>query len=124
MTEGSAPSTRLSATERLLGWTNWTVLLRPMLNDSQLIATFWLDWRMVMSAPCWAIVAAPLETVPPFGKVWACGGAGQRSEGEGGRSEQDGAEAGGGGLGAGDHDYTPFFQSIGRSAARAPLRIA
>src|SRR3990172_4961119 len=69
MLEGSEPSTRLSAIELLLGWTNWTASLCPMLKLCQLIATFWLDWLMVILPGLPAMLALPADTAPPVGRA-------------------------------------------------------
>ena len=79
--EGSAPSTRLSATELLLGWTKLTLLPCAMLKESQLIATAWLVWVTVTVFGACEIVAAPAETVPPVGRLCALRGAGQAERG-------------------------------------------
>ena len=67
MLEGSEPSTRLSATELLLGCTNWTDSVCPMLKPCQLIATFWLDWVIVVLPAPPAMLALPADTAPPVG---------------------------------------------------------
>src|SRR6185503_4486816 len=70
MLEGSGPSTRLSAAELLLGCTNRTASPAPMLKPCQLIATFWLDWLIVVVPAPPAMLALPAETVPPVGRAW------------------------------------------------------
>ena len=67
MLEGSAPSTRLSATELLLGCTNRTASVCPMLKLCQLIATFWPDWLIVVLPAPPAMLALPADTAPPVG---------------------------------------------------------
>ena len=67
MFEGSEPSTRLSATELLLGCTNWTASFCPMLKLCQLIAAFWLDWLIVVLPAPPAMLALPADTAPPVG---------------------------------------------------------
>ncbi len=69
MLEGSGPSTRLSATELLLGCTNWTASVAPMLKLCQLIATFWLAWVMVVLPAVLLMPAAPSVTTPPTGRA-------------------------------------------------------
>src|ERR1700690_611178 len=67
MLEGSEPTTRLSATELLLGCTNWTASPCPMLKLCQLIATFWLDWLIVVVPTPLVMLALPADTAPPVG---------------------------------------------------------
>ena len=72
ITDGSAPSTRLSATDCALGWTNWTVSPAPMLKLCQLITTFAVVWWMVVYWFVLEIVASPRVTTPPSGwPAWA-----------------------------------------------------
>src|SRR6185295_15969090 len=70
MFDGSDPSTRLRATELLLGCTNLTASACPMLKPCQLIATFWLDWLIVMLPAPLAMLAPPADTAPPDGRAW------------------------------------------------------
>lgn|GEM_PF-3834363 len=69
--EASPPTTRLSATELLLGWTNTTELPCAMLKDCQLIAVFWLDWVIVTVEALPEMLACPAVTVPLVGKPCA-----------------------------------------------------
>ncbi len=70
MTDGSAPSTRLSATELLPGWTKRTLWPAPILKLCQSMTTFALDWLMTILLVPVLIVAAPAVTTPPVGD-WA-----------------------------------------------------
>ena len=67
MFDGSEPNTRFNATELLLGCTNWTASLAPMLKLCQLIATFWLAWLIVVLPAPPAMLALPADTTPPVG---------------------------------------------------------
>src|SRR5450631_4286323 len=69
MLEGSAPSTRLSATELLLGCANCTASADPMLKPCQLIAAFWLVWVIVVLPGVEAMLALPADTAPPMGRA-------------------------------------------------------
>ena len=69
MLEGSEPSTRLSATELLLGCTNWTASPAAMLKLCQLIAAFWVDWLMVVLPAPVLMLAPPAATTPPAGRA-------------------------------------------------------
>src|SRR5688572_1554745 len=79
ISDGSAPSTRLSATELELGWTKTTLLSLPIENVCQLIAACWLDWVMVTVWPLLEMVALPAVTVPPVGALCAWAGAARPS---------------------------------------------
>ncbi len=65
--EGLGPSTRLSATELLLGWMNWTASPAAMPKLCQLIAVFWVVCVMVVLTPLVAMPAPPAATTPPAG---------------------------------------------------------
>src|SRR5450830_1759375 len=65
MLEASEPSTRLSATELLLGCTNRTASPCPMLKLCQLIAAFGVDWVMVVLPAPLLMLAPPAATTPP-----------------------------------------------------------
>ncbi len=69
--EGSPPTTRLRATELLLGCTKVTDSARPTLKLCQLIAAFWLDWWIVRASGALVMLALPAETTPPAGMAWA-----------------------------------------------------
>ena len=69
--DASIPSTRFRATERLFGWTKTTLPPWPMEKVCQLIATFWVDWLIVIVPGLVAIVAPPAVTDPPVGSVCA-----------------------------------------------------
>ena len=69
MLEGSAPSTRFSATALLLGCTKRTASAEPMLNPCQLIAVFWLVWVIVVLPGLAAMLALPADTAPPMGRA-------------------------------------------------------
>src|SRR5450756_2458230 len=70
MLEGSAPSTRLSATELLFGCTNRTDSPAAILKLCQLSAAFCVDWLMtVLPAPV-LMLAAPAATTPPAGSAY------------------------------------------------------
>ncbi|MEN3950022.1 hypothetical protein WJU17_00625 [Iodidimonas sp. SYSU 1G8] len=71
MVDGSAPVTRLSATEVLPGWANTTASPRAMLKLCQLITAFWLDCCTVTVPGPPTMVAAPAATLPPDGKAKA-----------------------------------------------------
>ena len=68
MTEGSAPTTRLSRTERAEGCSKWTVWPAPTEKLSQLIAARSVVWRTVMTWPTVATAAAPAVTFGATGK--------------------------------------------------------
>src|SRR3989304_3620117 len=70
---GSWPRTRLRAMDDALGWLKRTASLLPMLKLCQLMARFWVFWVMVVVAPAWAIVPAPVLVFPPVGSAWASG---------------------------------------------------
>ncbi len=69
MLDGSAPSTRLSATELALGCTKKTASPSPMLKLCQLIAAFGLDCLTVSVTEVFAIVALPAATAPLVGRA-------------------------------------------------------
>ncbi len=69
--EGSEPNTRLSATELLLGCKKLTVSPRPIPKVCQLIATFCVDWVMVVLAAWLLMAAPPAVTTPPPGSAEA-----------------------------------------------------
>ena len=72
MTDCSVPVTRFRAMADAEGWTKLTVAFWPTEKPSQSIATFWLDWVMVIVLPTRApIAAAPAVTLPFVGSVSA-----------------------------------------------------
>src|SRR5688572_6208977 len=71
MLEGSAPSTRLSATALLVGCTNCTASVLPMLKLCQLIATLGVDWLTVTLPGVVVIFALPADTAPSVGRAQA-----------------------------------------------------
>ena len=69
--DGSEPSTRLSATELLPGCTKVTASDLPILKVCQLIATFGVDWVMVVADVRLLMAALPAVTTPPAGSAEA-----------------------------------------------------
>ena len=69
MLDGSAPSTRLSVTELLLGCTNWTDSPAAMLKLCQLMAALEVDWLMVVLPAPLLMLAPPAATTPPAGSA-------------------------------------------------------
>ncbi len=69
MLDGSAPSTRLSATELLFGCKKLTASPLPILKLSQLSETFWLVCLMFMLEAPLVIVASPEVTTPSVGRA-------------------------------------------------------
>ena len=72
MADGSAPTTRFSATDPRFGWTKTTLPPAPMEKVCQLMATFCVDWLTVTVVDPVAITAPPDETTPPVGRLCAC----------------------------------------------------
>ena len=70
MRDGSAPSTRFSATELVLGCTNWTDSPALIPKLCQLIATLAVLCVIVILPGVPPIVAPPDETTPPVGWAW------------------------------------------------------
>jgi hypothetical protein len=70
----------LRATELLSGWMKRTASPTPMLKLCQLIATFWLDWVMVVLPGELLMPALPAATTPPTGKAWTSLANGRISE--------------------------------------------
>ena len=70
MLEGLAPTTRLSATELLLGCTNWTDSPALMPKLCQLMMALDVDCVITILPGAPPIVAEPAATTPPAG--WAC----------------------------------------------------
>src|SRR5690349_153006 len=69
ISDGTPPTTRLSATEEAPGWLKFTCAPTPMENESQLMMARWLDWSICMTpAPGVEIVAVPDMTLPPVGR--------------------------------------------------------
>ena len=67
MLDGSEPTTRLSATELLLGCTNCTDSPALIPKLCQLMATFDVVWVMVIFPEVPPMLAAPAATTPPTG---------------------------------------------------------
>src|SRR3954470_9022147 len=65
--DGSAPSTRLSATELLVGCLNCTDSPAAMPKPCQLMVVFALPCVMVVVLPLVVMVAVPAATTPPDG---------------------------------------------------------
>ena len=73
---GLASSTRFSSALLALGWLMLTCACAPTLKLCQLIAAFWLDWLMLITAPACLTLAWPALSWPPLGNCVVAGGLG------------------------------------------------
>ena len=67
----SAPVTRLSVAEVLLGWLKRTDSSAPTEKLRQLMTARSVLWLMVVAVPLWLMLAAPRATEPPSGPAKA-----------------------------------------------------